>query len=158
MDEVLKKYPNDVKVIIKNFPLSFHKQARRTAQYCLAAGRQGKYKEMYHAIFNDYRKLKTNVDFPLELAQELGLDIEKFINDANDPSIDAQIEKEIAQLRNSGIPRIAVPKFLVAGKEPTGRGIDAWSKMIDAELKRKGITPTPATDNKQAKPDQPKEG
>ena len=136
MDEVLKKYPNDVKVVIKNFPLSFHKQARRTAQYCLAAGKQGKYKEMYHAIFNDYRKLKTNVDFPLELAQELGLDIEKFINDANDPSIDAQIQKEIEQMKNAGIPRMSVPKFLVAGREPQGRDINTWSAIIDAELKK----------------------
>ena len=136
MDEVLKKYPNDVKVVIKNFPLSFHKQARRTAQYCLAAGKQGKYKEMYHAIFNDYRKLKTNVDFPLELAQELGLDIEKFINDANDPSIDAQIQKEIEQMKNAGIPRMSVPKFLIAGREPQGRDINTWSAIIDAELKK----------------------
>ena len=136
MDEVLKKYPNDVKVVIKNFPLSFHKQARRTAQYCLAAGKQGKYKEMYLAIFNDYRKLKTNVDFPLELAQELGLDIEKFINDANDPSIDAQIQKEIEQMKNAGIPRMSVPNFLVAGREPQGRDINAWSAIIDAELKK----------------------
>ena len=137
MDEVLNKYPNDVKVVIKNFPLSFHKQARRAAQYCLAAGRQGKYKEMYHAIFNDYRKLKTNVDFPLELAEELGLDIKKFISDSNDPSIDAQIEKEINELKNSGIPKMSVPKFLIAGKEPQGRSIEAWSKIIDAELKKK---------------------
>ena len=78
----------------------------------------------------------TNVDFPLELAQELGLDIEKFINDANDPSIDAQIQKEIEQMKNAGIPRMSVPKFLVAGREPQGRDINAWSAIIDAELKK----------------------
>ena len=77
MDDILKKYPNDVKVIVKNFPLSFHKQARRAAQYSLAAHRQGKYKEMYHAIFEDFRKLKTNEDFPLEIAETLGLDVEQ---------------------------------------------------------------------------------
>ena len=60
VDDILEKYPNDVKVVIKNFPLSFHKQARRAAQYALAADRQGKFKEMYHAIMNDFRKLKEN--------------------------------------------------------------------------------------------------
>ena len=78
MDEILEKYPNDVKVIVKNFPLSFHKQARRAAQYALAADRQGKFKEMYHAIFEEYRKLKANEDLPLEIAQRIGLDMEKF--------------------------------------------------------------------------------
>ena len=89
MDDILKKYPNDVKVVIKNFPLSFHKQARRAAQYSLAAHRQGKFKEMYHGIFDEYRKLKTNEDLPLEIAERLGLDMEKFKRDANDPEIDA---------------------------------------------------------------------
>ena len=138
MDDILKKYPNDVKVVIKNFPLSFHKQARRAAQYALAADRQGKYEEMSHAIFEDYKKLKTNEDFPLEIAATLGLDIEQFKRDANDPEIDAQIQKEFDQLKNSGIPRMSVPKFLVAGKEPQGRDLATFSAMIDAELKKKG--------------------
>ena len=138
MDDILKMYPNDVKVVIKNFPLSFHKQARRAAQYSLAADRQGKYKEMYHAIFEDFRKLKTNEDFPLEIAATLGLDIEQFKRDANDPEIDAQIQKEFDQMKNSGIPRMSVPKFLVAGKEPQGRDLKTFSDMIDAELKKKG--------------------
>ena len=137
MDDILKKYPNDVKVIVKNFPLSFHKQARKAAQYSLAAHRQGKYKEMYHAIFENFRNLKTNEDYPLELAEELGLDVERLKRDVNDPEIDAQIQKEFDQLRNSGIPRLSVPKFLVAGKEPQGRDLGTFSAMIEAELKKK---------------------
>ena len=137
IDDLIKKYPNDVKVVIKNFPLSFHKQARRAAQYSLAAHRQGKYKEMYHAIFEDFRKLKTNEDFPLDLAEQLGLDVEQLKRDVDDPAIDAQIQKEFDQMRNSGIPRLSVPKFLVGGKEPQGRDLGTFSAMIDAELKKK---------------------
>ena len=127
VDDILKKYPNDVKVVIKNFPLSFHKQAMRAAQYSLAVAKQGKYKEMYHAIFEDYKTLKTDPDLPVKLAADLGLDVEQFKRDADDPAINAQIEKEINQLRNSGIARLSVPKFLVAGKEPQGRKIETFS-------------------------------
>ena len=137
MDDILKKYPNDVKVVVKNFPLSFHKQARKAAQYSLAAHRQGKYKELYHAIFEEFRKLKSNEDYPLELAAKLGLDIEQLKKDVADPAIDAQIQKEFDQMRNSGIPRLSVPKFLVAGREPQGRDLATFSAMIDAELKKK---------------------
>ena len=84
MDDVLKKYPNDVKVVIKNFPLSFHKQARRAAQYSLAAAKQGKYKEMYHAIMENYKLLKSNEDYPVKIAEELGLDIEQFKKEYGD--------------------------------------------------------------------------
>ena len=134
VDDILAKYPNDVKVVIKNFPLSFHKQAYKAAQYALAANEQGKYKEMYHAIFDDYKKLKTNEDWPLEIAQSLGLDMNKFVQDFGSEKIKKQIDLEISQFRNSGIPRLAVPKFLIQGKEPQGRDINAFSAMIDAEL------------------------
>jgi predicted DsbA family dithiol-disulfide isomerase len=92
-------------------------------------------KAMYHAIFVEYRKLKSNEDLPVEIAQRLGLDLEKFKADANDPEIDAQIQKEFDQMRNSGIPRLSVPKFLVAGKEPQGRDLATFSRMIDEALK-----------------------
>ena len=139
MDEVLEKYPNDVKVVIKNFPLPNHQQARRAAQYCLAAEKvkPGSYKEMYHAIFADYRKLRENPDMPLEIAKTLGIDPDELVAAANDPAIDAQIEKEFNQMKNSGIPRMSVPKFLVAGKEPQGRDVGTFSAMIDEALKKK---------------------
>ena len=75
IDELLEKYPNDVKVVIKNFPLASHKQARKAAQYALAANKQGKFKEMYHKIFEDFRSLKNDPELPEKIAAELGLDI-----------------------------------------------------------------------------------
>ena len=134
VDDILAKYPNDVKVVIKNFPLSFHKQAYKAAQYALAAHEQGKYKEMYYAIFKDYKKLKSNEDWPLEIAQELGLDMNQFVKDFSSDKIKKQIDLEMNQFRNSGIPRLAVPKFLIQGKEPQGRDLATFSAMIDAEL------------------------
>ena len=134
VDDILAKYPNDVKVVIKNFPLSFHKQAYKAAQYALAAHAQGKYKEMYKAIFANYKKLKSNEDWPLEIAQELGLDMNQFVKDFSSDKIKKQIDLEMNQFRNSGIPRLAVPKFLIQGKEPQGRDLATFSAMIDAEL------------------------
>ena len=46
-------------------------------------------------------------------------------------------DPRIKQLRDSGIPRMSVPKFLIAGKEPQGRSIEAWSEMIEQELNKK---------------------
>ena len=134
VDEILEKYPNDVKVVIKNFPLSFHKQALKAAKYSLAANKQGKYKEMYYLIMENYGKLKSNEDLPLEYAKTLGLDINKFIQDMESAEVANQINLEIKQLRESGIPRLAVPKFLIQGKEPQGRSLAAFSSVIDAEL------------------------
>jgi len=136
VDDILKKYPNDVKVVLKNFPLSFHKQAMQTAKYVLAAKNQGKYDELYHRVMENYRQLKTNEDLPLQLAGDLGLDVEQLKRDANSPTIANQIQTEIDELKNSGIPRMSVPKFLINGKEPQGRTLEAFSAVIEAELKK----------------------
>ena len=138
IDDILKKYPNDVRVVIKQFPLSFHKQAKKAALYVLAAEKQGKYKEMSDKIFANYRNLKSNEDLPRQYAQELGLDMVKFDKDMQDPELGARIDREVAQMRQSGIPRLSVPKFLINGKEPQGkRDIANYSAIIDAELKKK---------------------
>jgi|TARA_B000000609_G_C24139932_1_gene330633 predicted DsbA family dithiol-disulfide isomerase len=137
VDDILKKYPNDVKLVIKNFPLSFHKQAMKAAQYVMAADNQGKFYDMYKKVMENYRGLKANEDLPLQFAEELGLDIEKLKRDSASPVIANQIQTEMDELKNSGIPRMSVPKFLINGKEPQGRSLAAFSAMIDTELKKK---------------------
>ena len=147
IDEVLEKYPNDVKVVIKNFPLGSHKQARKAAQYALAAHKQGKYKDMYRKIFDNYKQLKSNEDLPLTYAAELGLDIRKLNKDMADKSISDLIDWEynqLVELRNAypeteqyaaGV-RLAVPKFFINGREPLSRSIDGFSIIIEEELKK----------------------
>ena len=147
VDEILEKYPNDVKVVFKSFPLSSHKQAFKAAKYSIAAGRQGKFKEMFKKIFDNdmWRQLRNNEDLPLQLASEIGLDIEQLNRDMNDPSVDAQIQKEYNELKSlsnaydtdkyAGV-RLAVPKFFINGREPEGRTAAAWIKVIDQPLQK----------------------
>jgi len=134
IDEILAKYPNDVKLVIKNFPLSSHKQANKAALYALAAERQGKYIEMYKKIFENYLQLKNDEDLPLQYAVELGLDIEQMKRDITDPSLQDRIQREAAQLKSTGL-RMAVPKFLINGVEPPKRDLDTYTGIIDGILK-----------------------
>ncbi len=135
VEEIQAKYPDDVKVVIKNFPLSSHKQAHKAALYALAAGRQGKYYEMFKKIFENYRELRTNEDLPVQYAVELGLDVDQLKKDITDPQLNQIISDEVNQLRRTGM-RMAVPKFLINGKEPGSRSIETWSAMIDDILKK----------------------
>jgi predicted DsbA family dithiol-disulfide isomerase len=84
----------------------------------------------------NFRKLKTNEDLPLDYAMELGLDINKLKKDAEDPYFEELIKKESLELAQN-FERKSVPKFLVAGQEPSGRSLEIWSEIIDAELKNK---------------------
>ena len=94
--------------------------------------------EMSNKIFENYRQLKSNEDLPRQYAEELGLDMVKFDQDVKDPALDARIEREMQQMKQSGIPRMSVPKFLINGKEPQGkRDVANYSAFIEAELKKK---------------------
>ena len=137
IDDLLKKYPNDLRIVIKQIPLPFHKQAKKASIYALGAERQGKYWEMAHKIFDSYRDLKSNEDLPRKYAKKMGLNMSQFDKDVADPALEARIDKEMNQLRQSGISRISVPKFLINGKEPKGRSLEIYSTIIDAELKKK---------------------
>ena len=61
----------------------------------------------------------------------------------NDPALENQINAEYNQLKSLGNSyeteqykgvRLAVPKFFINGREPAGRTIEAWSKVIEEEL------------------------
>ena len=145
MDEIMKKYPNDVKFVLKNGPrgnLNESNTKYTSALYAVAAGQQGKYFEMSHKMFekNNNSQLKKDPKFAIQLGKELGLDTEQLSSDYQSAKVRALVAEEkqqFADLGKQGMARLGVPKFLINGKEPKGRrSVEAWSAIIDAELKK----------------------
>jgi len=141
----MKKYPNDVKFVLKNGPrgnLNESNTKYTVALYAAAAGQQGKYFEMSHTMFekSNNSKLKKDPTFAIQLAKELGLDTEQFISDYNSSKVRdlvAEEKQQFINLGSQGMARLGVPKFLINGKEPKGRrSLEAWSAIIEAELKK----------------------
>lgn len=119
MDEVAKKYPNDVKIVFKNLPLAFHDKAEPAARAALAAGKQGKYWEMHDALFDNQAQL--GAEFFLDQAKKLGLDVEKFKKDMEASDVTEQIkkDKELADKHGiSGTPGFFVNGVAVRGAYP----------------------------------------
>ena len=134
MMELLKAYPNDVKLVFKNLPLPFHKNADPAARAALAAGEQGKFWEMHDALFENQRGLSDKLY--MEQAKKLGLDMKKFKADYESEKIKKQVKKdtEIAkQLGISGTPGFSVNGVLVKGAYP----IDHFKKIVDRWLEKK---------------------
>ena len=57
MEQILKLYPNDVKLVIKHFPLPFQKHAGPAARAAWAAEQQGKSREFQEVLFSQQEKL-----------------------------------------------------------------------------------------------------
>ncbi len=133
IEEIMKAYPNDVRVAFINNPLPFHKNAMPAAKAAVAAANQGKHWEMHAALFANQKAL--SVDFFKAKAQELGLDVARFEADMNSPATEALINKGIKDGQPFGVG--GTPSFLINGVVFVGaQPLDNFKKVIDAELAR----------------------
>jgi protein-disulfide isomerase len=129
---VLKKYPDDVKLVHKNFPLSKHKFAVKAAKAALAADKQGKFSEFHEKLFNNQRSL--NDAMIQKIATELGLDMAKFNEDKNDPGFQRLITRDTKEARLAGVR--GIPTIYINGKRLNSRSLKGFQQMIDAEIQK----------------------
>jgi protein-disulfide isomerase len=131
VEEVLKAYPNDVKVVFKNMPLEFHNMATPAAKAALAAQKQGKFWEFHDELFKNQQSISEEL-FP-KIATTLGLDMEKFKADMNSPEVEAQIKSDISIAKALDIT--GTPGFIVAGIPVKGAyPFEHFKKIIDRSL------------------------
>lgn len=131
IDEVLKRNPKTLKVVLKNMPLKFHKMARPAAYAALAAHEQGKFWE-YHDLLFKKEKI-TNETFE-ELATELQLDMDKFRTDLKSPEILAKVEKDLQDAKKAGVT--GTPTVFINGRRPQQRSPQAYQAIINEELQK----------------------
>jgi protein-disulfide isomerase len=130
LEQVLEKYPTDVKLIFKNFPLRNHKYAKQAAIAAMAADRQGKFWEFHDEIFLVYNQLN---DAKLEeIAQKLNLDMERFHSDQKDPGIMQAIGSDVQEGFQAGVR--GTPSIFVNGRRLKQRSMQGFQMIIDSEL------------------------
>ena len=131
---MLDKYPNEVKLVYKNFPLRNHKFAVKAAKAALAANAQGKYSEFHDHLYKNYRNLN---DLKIqEIAEKLHLDLERLNKDMKDPAFQKLIIRDVKNGREIGVS--GIPSVFVNGKRLKNRTLQGFEQMIVAELKRRG--------------------
>ncbi len=130
INEVLKAYPKGVKFIYKNFPLSFHPQAEPAARASLAAREQGKYWEMVDLLYQNQQTLGEETY--KKLAQQLGLNVEKFMKDYNDPKMKEHIQQDMNEAQTAEVR--GTPTFYLNGKRTNARDLAGYKAEIDQVL------------------------
>lgn len=134
LDQVLEKNKGKVKLAFKNFPLNNHQFARKAAAAALAAGKQGKFWELHDRLFQNYNRLNDQV--VQEQAQQLGLDIQKFNKDMNDPQIMQVINQDMQDGAKAGVR--GTPTLFVNGSLLRNTNLEGFQAAIDKELEKKG--------------------
>ncbi len=132
--DVEAKYGDKVSISFVNFPLPMHANAKKAAEASLCANEQGKFWEYHDKLFANQKQLD-----PASLARyaiELGLDGRKFEVCLESGKMGATVEADLEKGRSVGMQ--GTPGFYVNGIHISGAvPIEAFSEVIDAELKRK---------------------
>lgn len=132
LEQLLKAYPTDVRLVVKHFPLRMHRFAEKAAMAALAAAPEGKYPEMLERLFQNYKTL--NDASLLEHARALGLNVETFQGVLESPAQKKQIQDDMGLGRSVGVR--GVPALFINGRRAQKRSLEALSAMVRQELGR----------------------
>ncbi len=117
VDDLLAKYPNDIELTFKHFPIpQIHPRAIASAKVAEAAGKQGKFFEMYDLLFEgqtEWAKNSKAEDIFTQYATQLGLNLEQFKTDLKDTEIAAKIKSDQAEGTKNDVQ--GTPTFFVNG-------------------------------------------
>lgn len=133
--DVLAMFPNDVRLVFKQFPLDeSHPQAVLAAEAALAANAQGKFWPLHDQMFANPRAIsKAKL---ITWAQEIGLDVPRFTQDITSGKYRAQVDKEKMEGVVAGVS--GTPTFYMNGRLVQGDIDPAEMKpLIEAELKKR---------------------
>ena len=134
LNAILKAYPNQVKLIFKQFPLDMHSQAALAAAAAVAAHWQGKFWPLHDAMFADRTHLSRQTI--LAMAGSIGLDTKRFEQDWESPGVKQAVAREQMEGEKAGVE--ATPTvFIDSQKYNGGLDLDAIRPIIESELKRK---------------------
>ncbi|BCX15272.1 MAG: hypothetical protein KatS3mg097_164 [Candidatus Parcubacteria bacterium] len=129
----------DLAFVYRHFPLPFHKYAKLAARAAEAAGKQNKFWEMHNLLFERQKEwsLANNINVEnvfKKYAQELQLDVNKFMFDLNSAEIMQKVDQAYMKALANNIQQ--TPTFFVNGKVINNPpNYNAFRKIILTELK-----------------------
>ncbi|MBN2118055.1 MAG: DsbA family protein [Anaerolineales bacterium] len=146
---LLAAYPGKIRLVFRNFPLSFHENAFASAEAALCAGDQDSYWEYHDALFDHYLALYQEDQERIldqstynQLARDLGLNVATFEKCMTSRKYQQFILDDIEYANNLPPDIIAgeaavggTPTFFVNGQRLGGAyPLEEFEKIIDAEL------------------------
>ena len=133
MDALASRHSKDVRLVFRHLPPERDVDAELPHRASLAAGRQGKFWEMARLLFaNQERSGREHV---LGMAAQVGLDIERFTADLDDPGLDTELAADRARAVAVKVER--APALLLGGTPVTG---ERTLKRLD-QLVRDALLP-----------------
>jgi protein-disulfide isomerase len=134
--QVHKVYGDLVRIVFRDYPLSFHPAAQKAAEAAGCAALQSQFWEMHDKMFQNSEALAiVNLN---TYARELGLDMDKFENCLNSGKQADEVAKDLQDGNVAGVS--GTPAFFINGRFLSGaQPFKKFAEVIDEELTRAGI-------------------
>ncbi len=132
-----QEYKDKVLFVSRYFPLPGHKNGMTSALAVEAAGRQGKYWEMYDLVFEEQKKWgeRSAADPTIfeRYAEQLGLDMERFRQDVGSQEVKDRVLRDRDSGNQLGVN--GTPSFFLNGKKiQNPQGYEAFKALLDNAL------------------------
>ena len=121
MDTLIQQAKNDygdqVRILVRNYPLPKHQNAETSARAVEAAAEQGKLSEMAAAVFEhqqDWKNQEDVEDLFVSYAGDLGLDTEQFRADYNSDAIKERVARDLQDSQDLDLP--GTPTLVLDGQ------------------------------------------
>ena len=130
MKEVIEKHGDDVRIVFKHNPLSFHDKAQLAAEASLEAHAQGKFWEYHDKLFQDTKKIdRPNLEI---YAEEVGLDMDAFRKALDEGTHKDHITRD--QELAAAVGATGTPTFFINGRKVEGGNTyDNFKEYIEEE-------------------------
>ncbi|HJR09505.1 MAG TPA: thioredoxin domain-containing protein [Pyrinomonadaceae bacterium] len=134
LDKLVAEYGDRVRLVVRDFPLDIHENARKAAEAAEAARAQGKYWEYTALLFANQKAL--TVDKLKEYALRAGLDRQKFDAQLDSGQFADKVQRDYADGVALGVG--ATPTFFVNGRMTNDRSYEGIKAAIEKALAEKG--------------------
>lgn len=147
VEEALKKHGGQTRLVFKHFPLSSHQYGEKLARSARAAQQQGKFWEMYGALFDNQERISPAVVD--ELARGMGLDLAKFQKDAESEAVADAVSRDRKQgerLDIQSTPTLFINGRLFPATPDLAEDLDDWLTLeVELTSERSPQAPRPAS-------------
>lgn len=127
--QALAEYGDDIRVVYRHFPLSFHPQAQPAAEASECAAEQGKFWEFHDGLFANQSSLSAS--YYEVLAGEIGLNLGQFTDCVKSSKYKVKVQQQFAGGSAAGVG--GTPHTFVVG--PDGNAVTVNGAQPYANLK-----------------------
>lgn len=136
VEDMREKYGDQVTFVARYFPLPGHFNAERAARAVESAGRQGKFEQMYHKMYETQASWGEQQvpldDLFRQFAAEIGLDMEQYDADYVSDEVAARVQRDVEDGTALGVQ--GTPTFFLNGERFEPTSVEDFDQALEEAL------------------------